>query len=134
LQPLNLGYATAMHLHQVAQHATNLDRAAAFYEQHLGASVIANFTPPGLLFMRIGGTRVLFEESASSTLLYFGVDDIHATVERLREAGVKIETEPHVIFKDEEGLFGNAGETEWMAFFRDSENNLVGLVSRVMVR
>jgi len=41
-----------------------------------------------------------------------------------------IETEPHVIFNDAEGAFGNAKEDEWMAFFRDSENNLVGLASR----
>jgi hypothetical protein len=32
-----------------------------------------------------------------------------------------------VIFTDEAGTFGPAGAEVWMAFFRDSEGNLVGL-------
>jgi methylmalonyl-CoA/ethylmalonyl-CoA epimerase len=80
--------------------------------------------------MQVGETRVLFEKNANSALLYFRVADIHAEVERLRASNVVIEIEPHVIFNDAEGAFGNANEDEWMAFFRDSENNLVGLASR----
>jgi methylmalonyl-CoA/ethylmalonyl-CoA epimerase len=33
-------------------------------------------------------------------------------------------------FSDDAGTFGTAGSEEWMAFFRDSESNLVGLVER----
>jgi methylmalonyl-CoA/ethylmalonyl-CoA epimerase len=44
---------------------------------------------------------------------------------------VTIESEPHAIFKDEEGVFGPAGVEEWMAFFRDSEGNLLAFVSTV---
>jgi hypothetical protein len=33
-------------------------------------------------------------------------------------------------FTDEGGVFGPPGGEEWMAFFRDSEGNLVGLSSR----
>ena len=43
---------------------------------------------------------------------------------------VTIESEPHVIHVDVEGQFGPAGESEEMAFFRDSEGNLVGLAGR----
>ncbi len=43
---------------------------------------------------------------------------------------VEVNTEPHQIFVDEEGIFGEAGVAEWMAFIRDSEGNLVGLASR----
>ena len=42
---------------------------------------------------------------------------------------MRIETEPHVIFSHSDDSLGPAGTDEWMAFFRDSEDNLVGLVS-----
>jgi hypothetical protein len=38
---------------------------------------------------------------------------------------VEILTEPHEIFVDSEGLFGERGHAEWMAFIRDSEGNTV---------
>lgn len=119
-----------MNLYQVAQRAEDLDRAASFYAAHFGARVLAKFDPPGLLFMEAGGVRILFEGNAPSSLMYLLVDDVRETVNKLRSSEVTIETEPHVIFVDEQGTFGNAGEEEWMAFLRDSEGNLVGLVSR----
>ncbi len=80
--------------------------------------------------MNVGNTRLLFEANVSSTLHYFLVDDVHSKVEELRSAGIQIETESHVIFQDAEGIFGEAGTEERMAFIRDSEGNSVGLVSR----
>jgi methylmalonyl-CoA/ethylmalonyl-CoA epimerase len=50
--------------------------------------------------------------------------------EKLRAGGVAIDTEPHLIHTDADGLFGEPGWEEWMAFLRDSEGNLVGLASR----
>ena len=61
--------------------------------------------------------------------MYFLVDDVESEIERLRSLGATIETEPHVIFQDAEGIFGKAATEEKMAFIRDSEDNLVGLVS-----
>ena len=58
------------------------------------------------------------------------VDDIDATVDRLRAAGVPVEGEPHVIFSHDDDTLGPAGTDEWMAFVRDSEGNLVGLVEQ----
>jgi methylmalonyl-CoA/ethylmalonyl-CoA epimerase len=43
---------------------------------------------------------------------------------------VSVEGEPHVIFTHEDDTLGPAGTDEWMAFVRDSEGNLVGLVER----
>ena len=43
-----------MHLVQVAQHADDLDRAARFYAGLLGATEVARFDPPGLLFFQLG--------------------------------------------------------------------------------
>jgi methylmalonyl-CoA/ethylmalonyl-CoA epimerase len=118
------------HLRQVAQHVEDMDRAVAFYRDVVGLDLIARFDPPGLAFFDLGTSRLLLEAGAPSALLYLGVDDVTATTERLREAGVVIESEPHVIHVDEAGQLGPPGEAEEMSFFRDSEHNLVGLAGR----
>jgi methylmalonyl-CoA/ethylmalonyl-CoA epimerase len=117
-------------LHQVAQHADDLDRAVAFYSDVFGCEVITKFDPPGLAFLRLGNVRLLLDKAAPSALIYLRVDDVRATAEKLRAAGVSIDTEPHLIHTDTDGIFGEAGWEEWMAFARDSEGNLVGLASR----
>lgn len=118
-----------MDLVQVAQHAEDLDRAARFYEQLLGAPPVARFDPPGLLFFNLGRTRLLLETSAPSALLYLRVEDVRTRTEELRAVGVPVETEPHTIFHHEDDSLGPAGSDEWQAFIRDSEGNLVALVS-----
>jgi methylmalonyl-CoA/ethylmalonyl-CoA epimerase len=115
---------------QVAQRAEDLDRAAAFYTDLLGAPPTARFDPPGLLFFDLAGVRLLLEAGAPSALLYLRVDDVVATVERLRLRGVVVESEPHVIFRHDDDTLGPAGTDEWQAFVQDSEGNLVGLVSQ----
>src|SRR5438128_12284696 len=92
-------------LRQVAQHVEDLDRAVAFYRDVVGLPLMARFDPPGLAFFDLGGTRLLLEAGAPSALLYLGVDDVAAATERLRGAGVVIESEPHVIHVDEAGQF-----------------------------
>lgn len=118
-----------MEILQVAQHADDLDRAAAFYENLLGEAPAARFDPPGLLFFNIRIGRLLLEQSAPSALVYIQVDDVAQTVERLRGEGVRVVTEPHVIFTHTDDTLGPAGNDEWMAFIEDSEGNTVGLVS-----
>jgi len=120
-----------VHVFQVAQRATDLDRAAAFYTDLLGTPPSGRFDPPGLLFFQVGATRLLLEENAASALIYLRVDDLPVTVERLRASGVTIESEPHIIFPHEDDSLGPAGTDEWHAFIRDSEGNLVGLISHV---
>ncbi|MDU0314185.1 VOC family protein [Phycicoccus sp. M110.8] len=116
-------------LAQVAQRATDLDRAAAFYERLLGSPPLARFDPPGLLFFSLGdGTRLLLEAGAPSALIYVRVEDVRSAVERLRADGVPVEGEPHVIFSHDDDTLGPADTDEEMAFVRDSEGNLVGLV------
>jgi methylmalonyl-CoA/ethylmalonyl-CoA epimerase len=114
---------------QVAQRAEDLDRAVSFYEDLLGQKVSARFDPPGLAFFMLGNTRLLIEKGASPALIYLSIDDVNASVEALRERGVPIVTEPHVIFQHSDDTLGPAGEDEWMAFIEDSEGNTVGLVS-----
>lgn len=115
---------------QIAQHAENLDRASAFYADLLGAVPTATFDPPGLVFFDLGGVRLLLEGGAPSALHYYRVADLDRTVDRLRTAGVTVESEPHKIFSHADDVLGPAGTDEWQAFVRDTEGNLVGLVQQ----
>jgi methylmalonyl-CoA/ethylmalonyl-CoA epimerase len=73
---------------------------------------------------------LLLEQAAPSAIVYLRVPDVRREIERLREAGVTIDGEPHVIHVDAQGTFGEPGFHEWLGFIRDSEGNLVGLASR----
>src|SRR4051794_1068947 len=117
-----------MRLVQVALRATDLDRAASFWADLLGSAPTGRFDPPGLLFFDLDGTRLLLDANAPASMLYLEVADLRATLERL--AGrVEVDTEPHPIFDHEDDALGPAGTTEWQAFVRDPEGNLVGLVA-----
>ena len=50
-------------------------------------------------------------------------------IESLRAADVDIVTEPYVIFRHSDDSLGPAGTDEWLSFVRDSEGNLLGLLS-----
>ncbi|MBT2512791.1 VOC family protein [Arthrobacter sp. ISL-30] len=116
---------------QIAQRAIDLERASRFYSRLLGSEPLAVFDPPGLLFFDLGGVRLLLERGASSAVIYLSVPDVRESVETLRDAGIKIVAEPHVIFSHEDNRLGPAGTDEWMGFIEDSEGNTVGLVSQL---
>jgi methylmalonyl-CoA/ethylmalonyl-CoA epimerase len=115
---------------QVAQRAPDLDASVAFYGDVLGLPLIARFDPPGIAFFDLGGTRLFLEGDAPSSLLYLRVADVQQAAAALEAKGVTFEHAPQVIFKDDAGQFGAAGEEEWMAFFRDPAGNLIGLAGR----
>lgn len=118
-----------MNIVQVAQHAEDLDRAAQFYTYLTGSGPTGRFEPPGLLFFDLGGVRLLLEKGAPPATVYLKIDSVRERIEQLRADGVPIEAEPHVIFTHADDLLGPAGMVEWHGFIRDSEGNLVGLVS-----
>jgi len=121
-------------IHQIAVFARDLDEAISFYRDTLGATYLTKFDPPGLVFFDFDGTRVLLEKTGPKASVYFRVDDIHAAYQELSEKGVKFIAEPHMIFRDDSGMFGTAGEEEWMAFFSDPSDNILALASRVIKR
>lgn len=117
-----------MRLVQIAQHADDLQRAAEFYRRLTDSEPTGLFDPPGLLFFDLDGVRLLLDRRAPSSLIYLHVENLHEAIDRLR--GVEVVEPPHVIFRhDDAGVLGPAGHEEWQAFIRDSEGNLVGLVS-----
>lgn len=117
-----------MELVQIAQHAEDLERAAAFYSALLEAEPVALFDPPGLLFFDLDGVRLLLDRNAPTSLVYLRVENVHETLERLG-SGVEVVSRPHVIFTHEDDTLGPADHEEWQAFIRDSEGNTVGLVA-----
>jgi methylmalonyl-CoA/ethylmalonyl-CoA epimerase len=114
-------------LAQVAQGVQDLDRATAFYRDQLELPFIARFDPPGLAFFDLGGPRLLLEAGDTSSILYLDVDDIDARYQTLQQRGVTCTGDPHLTHRDDDGTFGPAGAEIWMAFFRDSEDNILAL-------
>lgn len=118
-----------MKFRQAAQRIENLDRAVEFYNQVLGSEPIAVFNPPGFAFYNLDGVRLFLDVNAPSALLYLEVADVRVTIEELRAKGIKVTSEPHVVFPDPSGVFDAPGD-EWLAFVEDSEGNQLGLMSR----
>ena len=118
-------------IHQIAVYARDLEEAITFYRDTLGATFLAKFDPPGLVFFDFGGTRILLEQTGPKVSIYFRVDDIHASCRELKDKGVNLIAEPHMIFRDDNGIFGGAGDEEWMAFFSDPSDNTLALASRI---
>ncbi len=70
------------------------------------------------------------EVEATSSVSYFRVQDINAATEALKVRSIELEQEPEVVFRDDQGQFGEAGEEEWMAFFRDPDGHFLAFASR----
>ena len=118
-------------LRQVAQRASDLDASVQFYADVLALRLLGRFVPPGLALLDLGGgVRLLLESNAAAATLYLAVDDLDGACTELSGMGIPIESGPHMIHKDVDGLFGSPGGEEWMAFVRDPSGNLVGLVER----
>ena len=113
---------------QISVNAHDLERAVAYYRDTLGMKHL--FTVPKMAFFDCGGIRLMValpekpEFDHPGSVIYYKVDDIHATHETLVSRGVKFEDKPHLIAKLE-------SHDLWMAFFCDSENNLLALMSEV---
>lgn len=117
-------------IHQIAVYARDLEEAIAFYRDVLGAHFLQKYDPPGLVFFDFSGVRVLLEKAGPKSTLYFRVDDIDSACAELRSKGVELTVAPHAIFRDDAGVFGKAGEVEWMAFFADPSGNTLALAAR----
>ena len=116
-------------LGQIAINAKDVERAAAFYQDVLGLKLLFK-APPGLAFFDCGGVRLMLDRAEkpefdhASSVLYFAVPDIQAAYGTLKESGVHFEDEPHMIAR-------MPAHDLWMTFFRDSEANLLALMSEV---
>lgn len=117
-------------VHQVALKSEDLSASRAFYCDLLGAECLAEFNPPGLLFLRFGDTRLLLDRNGQPGLVYFRVQDLPQQVALMQSLGVEFLSEIQAVFKDDEGRFGSPGDTEYMAFFKDPDGNTLALVEQ----
>ena len=121
-------------LRQVALTASDLERSIKFYRDVLGLPLIANFDPPGLAFFDTGDVRLSLQKvdkvEATSSVIYSRLPDIESAAGSLKKHSIELEQEPEVVFRDDQGQFGEAGEEEWMAFFRDPDGHLLAFASR----
>jgi methylmalonyl-CoA/ethylmalonyl-CoA epimerase len=117
-------------IHQIAVYARDFEEAILFYRDTLGARFLAKYEPPGLAFLDFAGVRVLLEKEGPKATLYFWVDDIDSAYAELRSKGIEFSGQPHLIHRDDTGVFGQPGEEEWMAFFSDPSGNTLALATR----
>lgn len=114
---------------QIAINAHDIERATNFYREALGlkhlfsvAPKMAFFDCDGLMLMLSLPDKPEFDHPSS--IIYFDVNNIHEASDRLESRGVHFEEKPTFV--------ANMGSYDlWMAFFRDSEDNLLALRSQI---
>ena len=114
---------------QVAMNVRDVERATAFYRDQLGLPFL--FAAAGTMaFFDVGGTRLMLSRPSApefdhpGSVLYFDVADIASVHADLSSRGVRFEQGPHIVAP-------LAHADLWMAFFRDTEGNLLALSSEV---
>ena len=114
---------------QIALVAQDVERATRFYRDVLGLRFLFA-APPGLAFFECGGVRLMLSrpegdgEPSGTSVLYYVVPDIHAAHAALSEHGARFEDTPHRVARLPD-------HDLWMTFLRDTEGNLLGLMSEV---
>lgn len=114
---------------QIAVNVHDVERAANFYQQKLGMKLLFK-APPNLAFFDCDGIRLMLSPPAKpefdhpSSIIYFKVADIQQATQILTERGVTFDEQPTFV--------ANMGSYDlWLASFRDSENNMLALMSEV---
>ncbi|HXI65824.1 MAG TPA: VOC family protein [Gemmatimonadales bacterium] len=113
---------------QIFIRAKDLDRAVRFYRDTLGMAFLFQ-APPQMAFFKCGDISVMLgvpeqpELDHAASIIYYLVPDIAVAHATLRDRGVEFATEPHLVHR--------APDHElWLAEFRDSEGNVLALMSR----
>ena len=113
---------------QVAVNVKDVQRAIGFYRDVMGLRYL--FEIPNAAFFMAGDLRLMLgtaekpEFDHPASILYYKVPDIHAAHQSLKAAGARMEDEPHLLARMPDHEL-------WMCFFRDTEDNLLALMSEV---
>ena len=116
---------------QIAVNVHDLPRAVGFYRDTLGMRFL--FEVPRMAFFDCAGVRLMLGLSSEpaydhpGSILYYRVDDIKAAHAALRERGVTFTEPPHLVARLPDHEL-------WLAFFRDTEDNVLALMSEVPAR
>ena len=88
------------------------------------------FQVPNMVFFDCGGIRILLaipeggDSAQRASIIYFKVADIHAATDALRDRGVVIISDPHLVAEMPDHEL-------WMSFFQDPDQNTLALMSEV---
>lgn len=110
---------------QIAINVRDVQRSIKFYRDTLGMEFL--FEVPQMGFFNCDGIRLMLSESdapdaKSAPVIYYGVDHIHPIYDTLSQAGVVFTSPPRLVATV-------ADRDLWMAFFRDPDDNVLGLMS-----
>jgi len=111
---------------QVAILVKDVARATEFYRDKLAMKYL--FSAGSLSFFDCGGIRIMLDKpekpEMGTSIIYFKVPEINEAYEQMKARGVEFVDKPHLIAKLPD-------HDLWMTFFRDSEGNVLGLMSEV---
>jgi predicted enzyme related to lactoylglutathione lyase len=111
---------------QIAITVADVARATVFYRDVLGLKFLFS-AGPNLAFLAAGSVRLMLTtaqghgEPGKNSTLYFKVADLAATHAAIVARGAKDERGPQLVAR-------MSDHELWMAFVRDPEENLVGLM------
>jgi len=109
---------------QILVPVTDVDRATTFYADVLGLPLL--FRYPGNAFFDAHGVRLYLAAPTEPgytgiATIYFRVDDVTGTFERLAERGAAVRERPVIAHRDAEYDL-------WLAFVSDPDGNNIGLM------
>lgn len=109
---------------QISRTVTDIAAARRWYADVLGLPHLYSFGD--LAFFDCGGVRLFLSqgEGAPESILYFRVEDVHATAAALTARGASFVSAPHMIHRHEDGT------EEWMAFFNDPDQRPLAIMSQ----
>ncbi|RYE10250.1 MAG: hypothetical protein EOP22_05865 [Hyphomicrobiales bacterium] len=115
---------------QISRSVVDVPAAEAWYRDVLGLKHLYTFG--NLAFFDCGGTRLMLSsgeggkaQPADQYVIYFRVPDIQGAYAELTNRGGVFESAPHMIHRHADGV------EEWMAFLRDNEQRLIGIMAQV---
>ena len=114
---------------QIFVNVKDFDRAIAFYRDVLGMKFLFQ-APPNMAFFDCDGIRLMLgvadrpELDHPASIIYYKVDDIQRVYEIFKARGVEFVVKPHLVAP-------MPTYDLWLADFRDSEGNLLALMSEV---
>jgi len=126
--PIPIG-PTLSRIGQIFVNVKDLDRAIAFYRDILGMAFLFQ-APPGMAFFDCDGIRLMLgvadrpDLDHPASIIYYKVDDIERVYETFKARGVEFIVKPHLVAPMPDYDL-------WLADFRDSEGNLLALMSEV---
>ena len=114
---------------QIAILVKDITRATEFYREKLGMKHL--FSTGNLSFFDCGGVRLMLDKPEKAefgtSIIYFKVSQIEDAYEQMKSRRVEFVDQPHMIAKLPDHEL-------WMTFFRDSEGNLMALMSEVRAK